>query len=674
MMRFNLILEFAGHPILRRAAALLLPYRIFIIVAIHIVLFAATYLCSLWLVNGRVSDDIYAYMGGRTILPLIVIRLLVFYYHDLFSGMWRYVSFEDLINIIRATVISTLLFYLLGRIWDRYYLAEVVYILDMTFCVFVCGGIRLTVRNLRERYAFGRARHQMKRVFLVGPVRKVQPILKDLISDPAGHYYPLAVVDPEKKGSVNGTRLCDVPVLSVDEAIGRVKKIGPVDNIIISWPGGNRKQVDVVVERMKALSAKFKIMPHYEDILNDNVSINDIREVEIEDLLDRPPVHIDMAGIGAYLSGKSVMVTGGAGSIGSEICRQVAGFGPRRLVIVERSENSLYDFEREITGAYPDLAISSAISTINDAAGIERTMKEHGIEVVFHAAAYKHVPLMEKAPLESSYNNIIGTYNVVSAAVKTGVNRFVMISTDKAVNPANVMGVTKRIAEMVVQSHHRDDATWFMTVRFGNVLGSAGSVIPIFKKQIANGQPLTVTHKDIERFFMTIPEAVQLVLQAGCMAQGGEIFVLDMGRPVKILKLAERLITLSGKRPYDDIDIVFSGLRPGEKMYEELFNTDENLLQTPHPRIKAAQFAAVEQNFMATQIDEIKRIILAKDEGALQQKFLALVPGYRRDVTAKTVTNENPGVNAPSGKLPNRSGTPLPHLGAMDFNWSKVEN
>lgn len=670
-MPSRMIQKFVGHPNTRRAAALLLPYRMFIIIGVHIVLFGSTYLSSLWLVNGRVSDDIYAFMGGGTIVPLIIIRLLIFYNYDLFSGMWRYVSFEDLINIIRATVISTLLFYLLGHVWDRFYMAEVVYILDMTFCVLVCGGIRLAVRNFRERYAFGRTKRRMKSVFLVGPVDKVQPILKDMISDPAGHYYPLAVVDPEKKGNASGTRLCDIPVLSVEQGIDRANKNGPVDNIIICWPGGHRKQVDAVVERMKALNAKFKIIPRYEDILEDKVSINDIREVETEDLLDRPPVNIDMEGIGAYLAGKSIMVTGGAGSIGSELCRQVAGFRPSKLVIVERSENSLYDFEREIIRNHPDLAVSSAISTINDPAGIERTMRAHGTEVVFHAAAYKHVPLMEKAPLESAYNNIIGTYNVVNAAVKTGVKRFVMISTDKAVNPANVMGVTKRIAEMVVQSHHQHEATWCMTVRFGNVLGSAGSVIPIFKKQIAKGQAVTVTHKDIERFFMTIPEAVQLVLQAGCMAEGGEIFVLDMGQPVKILKLAERLITLSGKQPYDDIDIVFSGLRPGEKMYEELFNTNESLLQTSHPRIKAAQFAKVDQDFMAAQIDELRSIILAKNEDALQQKFLDLVPGYQPEAKQKTEITDNQGESRSSGEMSDASGKVLPPIGALDLNLSK---
>jgi FlaA1/EpsC-like NDP-sugar epimerase len=674
-MLSNIVQKLIGHLQLDRLVSILMPYRMFAIIGVHILIFTGAYLGSLWLITGRIWDDIYDDMGEITIGPLILIRLLVFYDHDLFRGMWRYVSFEDLINIIRATVISTLLFYLTGLFWDRYYMAELVYLLDMTFCVFLCGGMRLVVRSFTERFVHGRTKRGMKRVYLVGPIGKIQPILKDLISDPQGHYYPLAVVDPQKEPKGLVRRLCDVPVLSIQQSLDRVHKVGgPVDNIIINWPEGPRKQVDALVDQMKVLNAKFKIIPHYVEILDDRVSINDIREVEIEDLLDRPPITIDMVAIGAYLAGKSVMVTGGAGSIGSEICRQVAGFGPRRLVIVERSENSLYDFEREIMTAFPDLHITSSISTINDAAGIKRTMEANGIEVVFHAAAYKHVPLMEKAPLESAYNNIIGTDNVVNAAVETGVKRFVMISTDKAVNPANVMGVTKRIAEMVVQSHHRRNATLFMTVRFGNVLGSAGSVIPIFKRQIANGQAVTVTHQDIERFFMTIPEAVQLVLQAGCMAQGGEIFVLDMGRPMKILKLAERLITLSGKRPYDDIDIVFSGLRPGEKMYEELFNRDECLLSTPHPRIKAAQFAKVNQEFMTSQVEKIRNMIAAKDEDALHRKFHELVPGYQRlHSKDDLMPNRQRALKEPE-PFPATAEKPFPRVGAMDLNLSKPEN
>lgn len=423
--------------------------------------------------------------------------------------------------------------------------------------------------------------------------------------------------------------MCDVPVLSVQHLLLQRIKMGAIESVIVCWPGGTRRQIAGVIEQLQSLKAKFKIIPYFGDIIDGKVSVSNIRPIEIEDLLEREPVRIDQIEIGNYIRGKAVMVTGGAGSIGSEICRQVAVSGVGLLLILDRSENSLYDFEREMAGRFPDVPVVAVIGSINDAEGLIKLMREHGIDVVFHAAAYKHVPLMEKAPIESAYNNIIGTYNAACAAIEAGVQRFVMISSDKAVNPTNVMGVTKRIAEMVVQGLNNKNGTRFMTVRFGNVLGSAGSVIPIFKAQIERGEPLTVTHPDIERFFMTIPEAVQLVLQACTQANGGEIFVLDMGKPVKILQLAEKLITLSGMRPYEDIEIKFTGLRPGEKMYEELFNLAEKLLPTPHERIKSAQSQPVDHLFMEKQVAEIKTLITRKNARALNEKLLVLVPSYQ---------------------------------------------
>ncbi|WP_372683010.1 polysaccharide biosynthesis protein [Desulfosarcina sp.] len=611
----------------RRIARLIVPYRLVINIGIHTLLFMASYFYSIVLFNGLVLDKIVIEMFMVTFWPLLIIRLAVFYYNGLFSGMWRFVSFEDLIIIIRSVIISSLLVYGLSLVWDRICMGEAVYLLDMTFCIIFCGGIRLLVRNYREVYLAGDDPASRTRIILLGPVNRVQPILKDILGDPRSHYSVVAVVDPDEYSHSDGLRISDVPVMSIDRMLKLAKKIGDIDSMVICWPGSTRRQIDGVIERFQPLKITYKIIPHFEEIINEKVSVNSIRHVEIDDLLEREPVHIDMDGISDYIKGKGVMVTGGAGSIGSEICRQVAGFNPRLLFILDRSENSLYDFEREMTAAHPDLPIVSVISSVNDAAGLKRLMKAHRIEVVFHAAAYKHVPLMEKAPIESAYNTIIGTYNTVCAALEAGVRRFVMISTDKAVNPTNVMGVTKRIAEMIVQSSHRKHGTWFMTVRFGNVLGSAGSVVPIFKQQIKRGEPLTVTDPEIERFFMTIPEAVQLVLQAGCMAAGGEIFVLDMGQPVKIVKLAEKLITLSGMQPYEDIDIVFTGLRPGEKMYEELFNQAETLLPTSHPRIKSAQSQPVDKAFMDDQVKAIQAIIMQKDVEALYQAFMALVPG-----------------------------------------------
>lgn len=623
-----LLEKLARSPAVRRFARLILPYRLAVNIAIHIMLFAASYFYSILLFNGLVIDKNVLEMFVVTFWPLLIIRLALFQYYGLFSGMWRFVSFEDLIIIIRAVIISSLLEYGLSHLWDRIYIGEQVYLLDITFCIISCGGIRLLVRNYREVYLSGVAPDRRSKIILFGPVSRVQPILKDILGDPGSHYSVVAVVDPNESSWSDGLRVCDVPVMSIDRILKLEKKVGNIDSMVICWPGSTRRQIDSVIERFQSLKLTYKIIPHFEEIINDTVSVNSIRHVEIDDLLDREPVKIDMVGISNYIRGKSVMVTGGAGSIGSEICRQVASFTPRLLFILDRSENSLYDFEREITARHPDLSIVSVISSVNDAAGLKQLMKRHAIEVVFHAAAYKHVPLMEKAPIESAYNNIIGTYNTVCAALEAGVRRFVMVSTDKAVNPTNVMGVTKRIAEMIVQSSHHGQGTRFMTVRFGNVLGSAGSVVPIFKRQIERGEPLTVTHPDIERFFMTIPEAVELVLQAGCMAAGGEIFVLDMGQPVKIVKLAEKLISLSGMQPYEDIDIVFTGLRPGEKMYEELFNETETLLPTSHPRIKSAQSQPVDKAIMDARIEALQTIIMQKDVQALCRMFVALVPGY----------------------------------------------
>ncbi len=609
----------------------LVPYRFWVNLGIHLVLFAAGYFYCIVLLNGLMLDEMVLYTFGTTVGPLLAVRVLLFYYHDLFQGMWRYASFEDLTNIVRASIIGSLVFYLIGVIWGRFAVSEALYLLELFICIMLSGGIRYLVRNGREKYVAKRPASEVKRICLVGPIQATTPLLKEFLSDPEKLYLPMALIDPERSGNAHRIRISDVPVLSMVQAVNREKRFAGLHSLILCWPGASRRQMDKAVEALKVFQVPFKTIPPVEDILSEKVSISDIREVGIEDLLERPPVETDMEKIAEYLKGKTILVTGGGGSIGSEICRQVAGFNPGRLVVVERSENSLYDLQLEFKRFFPDAPFVGVISSINDAGGMKKIMADMAVDVVFHAAAYKHVPLMEDTPVESAYNNILGTWNVARAAVAAGAQRFVMISTDKAVNPTNVMGTTKRIAEMAVQGLSPKSGTRFMTVRFGNVLGSAGSVIPIFKKQIRSGGTVTVTHPEIERYFMTIPEAVQLVLQAGCMGVGGEIFVLDMGQPVKILKLAEKLITLSGKRPYEDVEINFTGLRPGEKMYEELFNSGEAHIDTDHPRIKAAVSERVDAAYIAAAIEEIGRIIARRDESALRGKFLELVPGYQCD-------------------------------------------
>jgi FlaA1/EpsC-like NDP-sugar epimerase len=548
----------------QRIIRAVLPYRIIFILPFHIVLFTASYFAAFLLTDGIVVlIDLYDVLA-IPLMVLIGIRVVVYEFYDLFQGHWRYVSFEDLVNIVRATAISSLLFYGFGMVWGRGCINDRHYIMEMILCIVLVGGVRFIVRNIRENLIQTRPLETIQHIALVGPLKKVQPLLKEFLSDTDSLYRPVAILDPEERSAI-GTRISDVPLYTIKHVIAKPKRIRGVKAIVFCWPEASRKAMDRVVEELKPLQVPFKTVPPVNDILAEKVNISDIREVEIDDLLERPSVKTDMEKIRHYLKGKVVLVSGGGGSIGSELCRQIAGFNPKRLVVVERSENSLYDLQLELARTFPDLDLSATISTVNDGPGMHRLLKEERVDVVFHAAAYKHVPLMEAAPLESAYNNILGTYHLAKAAAAAEVKRFVMISTDKAVNPTNVMGVTKRVAEKIVQGFNRDHSTQFMTVRFGNVLGSAGSVIPIFKKQIQQGGPVTVTHPDIVRFFMTIPEAVQLVLQAGCLGHGGEIFVLDMGEPVKIALLAEKLIALSGKRPYEDIDIQYTGLRPWRK-------------------------------------------------------------------------------------------------------------
>jgi len=616
---------------------LVVPYRFWIVLSIHFVLFASSLVLSFAIHHHGTIEGSAAVQLFFALAVFLPLRMGIFWYYDLYQGLWRYVSMQDLINIIRAATIGSLAAPFAGLVFRPLELPSSIYILEWMFTVVFAGGVRTLVRHFRESRFAPQVPGGTSRIILVGPVDEVQPVVKELVSDPVARYNPLIIVDPTLSGPSGTARLCDIPILSLSRVLSRRQrsKLKDVEAVVFCWPGAEREQLEAAVRTLEPLNIPFKKVPLIGDILAGRVSVSDIRDVEIEDLLERPPVEIEMDLIREMIQGRSVLVTGGGGSIGSELCRQVLALGPASLVIVERSENSLYDLLLELkAGDGPLCPIHASISSVNDYPGLSALMKEKSVDVVFHAAAYKHVPLMEQVPVESAYNNILGTYNAARASLEAGVRRFVMVSTDKAVNPANVMGVTKRIAEMIVQSLNGLDSTRFMTVRFGNVLGSAGSVIPIFKQQLLHGGPLTVTHPEIERYFMTIPEAVQLILQAGCMGRGGEIFVLDMGRPVKILKLAEKLITLSGKRPYRDVDIRITGLRPGEKMYEELFNKDEKLLETSHPRIRAAGCCAVSPEWMEARVEELRRLVAARDSEGLLLKFKELVPGYTGNTAA----------------------------------------
>ena len=566
-----------------------------------------------------------------SLLPaLLIIKLGVFWWQGLFRGWWRYVSMADLVVIVRANVIASLLFLLYAFLAYRgTNIPRSVLVLDWMFCFLFMGGVRFVTRALREHYLPMPARNRQprSRLLVVGAGDAGQMIAREIRLNPALNLEIVGFVDDDprkRKQSFQG-----FPVFGKIRRIGRICQEQAVDEIVIAIPSATGKDLRHMVELCHATGVKYKTLPGVGQLIAGKISIQQVKNVELEDLLGREPVKLDLSRIEAFLRGKRVLVTGAGGSIGSEICRQVARFQPKKIVLFENAETPLFQIERELRIKFPDLRIVPIIGDIRFKARVEAIFDEFLPEVVFHAAAYKHVPMMECNPAEAANNNVRGTRIIADAAHQFKVERFVMISTDKAVNPTNVMGASKRAAELYVQALARRSRTSFVTVRFGNVLGSNGSVIPIFKEQIAQGGPVTVTHPEVTRFFMTIPEASQLVLQAGSMGKGGEIFLLDMGEPVKIVKLAEELIQLSGYRPYEDIEIAFTGLRPGEKLYEELLLAGEGVQPTCHEKIMVARAAECDEAVLVRQIEELYLLARAMDLTGVVAKLREMVPEFQ---------------------------------------------
>jgi FlaA1/EpsC-like NDP-sugar epimerase len=464
-------------------------------------------------------------------------------------------------------------------------------------------------------------------VLIVGAGQAGEMLVRDLLRDPQHGYRPVAFVDdaPSKRGKeIHGVR-----VVGDCEAIHSAVTDLDVGLILIAMPSASSRQMRRVVGLCEQANVHFRMLPRMQDLVTGQVSLKDLREVKIDDLLGREAVRLDWPAITRGAQGKVILVTGGGGSIGSELCRQIARLKPSHLIVFEQSEFNLYSIEMELRRAFPDLALTAVLGDVCDEVAVERVLAAHRPQVIFHAAAYKHVPMLEDQVRTAVRNNVLGTRILATAADRHGCATFVMISTDKAVNPANVMGMTKRVAEIYCQNLGTRSATHFITVRFGNVLGSAGSVIPLFQKQIAQGGPVTVTHPEITRYFMTIPEAAQLILQAGAMGQGAEIFVLDMGEPVKIAYLAEQLIRLSGKKPGEEIEIVYTGLRSGEKLYEELLHESEMLAGTTHPKILLAKSRSVDLGEINTALDELVAASAAADDNRLYSLLCQLVPEHQ---------------------------------------------
>lgn len=514
-----------------------------------------------------------------SITLLICHHLFAALYH-LYQKAWEYASVGELIAIVKAVTFSVVTTAVVQLIVNQDIYFRVLAITWMMHLIFI-GGSRFSWRVFRDRYI--RADANKKKTLIVGAGSAGTMVARQLLKNPEAELCPVAFVDDDVHKhhleifnlQVKG-RIKDIP-----EIVEKMK----IDNIVIAIPSLTRGELQKIYEQCAKTKAQTKILPLMEDLMTGKISVNQIRDVEVEDLLGREPIELDMSSISNKLTGKTVLVTGAGGSIGSEICRQIARFSPKRVLLLGHGENSIYQIDMELRKTYSEeFEIIPIIADIQDRERIFEIMEQYRPDVVYHAAAHKHVPMMEYNPKEAVKNNIFGTRNVAEAADTFGVKNFVLISTDKAVNPPNVMGATKRFAEMIVQNLAKESKTNFVAVRFGNVLGSRGSVIPLFKKQIQAGGPVTVTHPEITRYFMTIPEASRLVIQACALARGGEVFVLDMGEPVKIVDLAKNLITLSGYS-VEEIGIEFTGLRPGEKMYEELLNDNEVQKEQVFPKI-----------------------------------------------------------------------------------------
>ncbi|KHS57862.1 nucleoside-diphosphate sugar epimerase [Terrisporobacter othiniensis] len=600
-------------------------YRQVVLLISDIIILMGAFIISLSVTMG------ISYLGKGMLLPffiMIAVCLTIFSILGIYRTLWSTSVDREIIMILISTIISTFTYFVIFKIGKIDYYG-IFYIVNILLTHLGMCGMRILYRAARRAVLYFRLNQNMEnrmKVLIVGAGSAGKLILKEMFENPQLNMCPVGIIDDDENKL--GKSYYNVPVIGTTNDIEQIAKNLEIDEIIFSIAKIKRRRKREIMQICNNTKCKIKTIPGIYELIDGRVSIKKIRDVEIEDLLGRESVQIRDKEVLRFIKGKKVLVTGAGGSIGSELCRQISSLNPRELILVDIYENNVYELQQELIRKYENLDLKVLIASVRDKNRMEEIFINYQPEIVFHAAAHKHVPLMEDSPCEAIKNNVFGTLNVAELSAKHRVKRFVLISTDKAVNPTNIMGATKRCCEMIVQTLNKSSETEFVAVRFGNVLGSNGSVVPLFKKQIEEGGPVKVTHPEITRFFMTIPEAVSLVLEAGTMARGGEIFVLNMGEPVKILDLAKNLISLSGLEPDLDIKIEFTGLRPGEKLYEEILMDEEGLRETVKSQIYIGQPIEVDEEGFFDKLRYLNEVAGKNDEEEVRYVVKGIVPTY----------------------------------------------
>lgn len=607
-------------------------FKKIIIFLTDIILVNLAYILAIYFRYGNETLSLQIANYKKSAIFITIIYIIFFKLFKLYSSLWSYASTDEFLLAVSGGIIANITTILFGLI-TKNELPISINVLAGILCILFVIGFRISIR-IYNKYTknidfLGKKEIEgSKRVMIIGAGSAGAMIIKEMRLHREMKLEPIVLVDDD----INklGTTINGVKVSGNRNDIKRLKSSERIDIILFAIPSIDKKNKKEIMDICKETGCKLEIMPGIYELIDGKVSLNKIREVSYEDLLGREAVKLDIEGIENFIKDKKIMITGGGGSIGSEICRQIIRFQPREIILLDNYENGVYELQQEFKYNKIDVNLKCVIASIRDRKILERVFEENKPQIIFHAAAHKHVPLMEDNPEESIKNNVFGTLNLAECADKYGVERFVMISTDKAVNPTNIMGATKRLCEMIIQSIDKKSKTQFVAVRFGNVLGSNGSVVPLFKKQIANGGPVTVTHKDINRFFMTIPEAAQLVIQASVFAKGGEIFVLDMEEPIKIYDMACDLIRLSGYEPNVDIKIEIVGLRPGEKLYEEVLTAEEGLNKTIHNKIFVGKPTFTDFDTLKNELNKLQQIIEKGVKEEIIFKIQELVPTYKK--------------------------------------------